>query len=118
LYIIHFLRKPLGVAATEVTDYFNQTNKNIDGGDKGCCSFQINKNINIFQSSPGLRFNGGNKNVGEIVNCRRIFINFLVFERAIGFVFQEFMIPFLPSSSDAETLENTFRKLTSEKRQV
>jgi hypothetical protein len=28
------------------------------------------------------------------------------------------MIPFLPSSSDAETLENTFRKLTSEKRQV
>lgn len=57
-------RKPLGVAATEVTDYFNQTNKNIDGGDK------------------------------------------------------EFMIPFLPSSSDAETLETTFRKLTNEKREV
>ena len=56
-------RKPLGVAATEVTDYFNQTNKNIDGGDK------------------------------------------------------EFMIPFLASSSDAETLETTFRKLTSEKRE-
>ena len=56
-------RKPLGVAATEITDYFNQTNKNIDGGDK------------------------------------------------------EFMIPFLPSSSDAETLENTFRKLTNEKRE-
>jgi len=57
-------RKPLGVAATEVSDYFNQTNKNIsDSGDK------------------------------------------------------EFMIPFLPSGSDAETLENTFRKLTSEKRE-
>ena len=56
-------RKPLGVATTEVTDYFNQTNKNIDGGDK------------------------------------------------------EFMIPFLPSGSDAETLETTFRKLTSEKRE-
>ena len=56
-------RKPLGVAATEVTDYFNQTNKNINGGDK------------------------------------------------------EFMIPFLPSGSDAETLENTFKKLTSEKRE-
>ena len=56
-------RKPLGVAATEVTDYFNQTNKNIDGGDK------------------------------------------------------EFMIPFLASGSDAETLETTFRKLTSEKRE-
>lgn len=46
-----------------MTDYFNQTNKNIDGGDK------------------------------------------------------EFMIPFLPSSNDAETLENTFKKLTSEKRE-
>ena len=56
-------RKPLGVATTEVTDYFNQTNKNIDGGDK------------------------------------------------------EFMIPFLASGSDAETLESTFRKLTSEKRE-
>ena len=56
-------RKPLGVAATEVSDYFNQTNKNIDGGDK------------------------------------------------------EFMIPFLPSGNDAETLENTFKKLTSEKRE-
>jgi hypothetical protein len=76
------------------------------------------KNINILQSSPGQRANGGNKNVGENVNFRRIFVKFLVFERAIGFVLQEFMIPFLPSSSDAETLENTFRKLTSEKRQV
>ena len=57
-------RKPLGVAATEITDYFNQTNKNIDGGDK------------------------------------------------------EFMIPFLTSSSDAETLDSTFRKLTNEKREV
>ena len=56
-------RKPLGVAATEITDYFNQTNKNIDGGDK------------------------------------------------------EFMIPFLPSGSDAETLESTFRKLTNKKRE-
>ena len=56
-------RKPLGVAATEVTDYFNQTNKNIDNSDK------------------------------------------------------EFMIPFLPSGSDAETLENTFKKLTSEKKE-
>jgi hypothetical protein len=52
------------------------------------------------------------------VNFRKIFIIFLDFLRAIGFVLQEFMIPFLPSSSDAETLENTFRKLTSEKRQV
>ena len=56
-------RKPLGVAATKVTGYFNQSNKNIDGGDK------------------------------------------------------EFMIPFLASGSDAETLETTFRKLTSEKRE-
>ena len=58
-------RKPLGVAATDITDYFNQTNKNIEGG-------------------------GGDK---------------------------EFSIPFLPSGSDAETLETTFRKLTSEKRE-
>ena len=27
------------------------------------------------------------------------------------------MIPFLPSTPDAETLENTFRKLTNEKRE-
>ena len=57
-------RKPLGVAATEVTDYFNQTNKNIDSNDK------------------------------------------------------EFMIPFLTSGSDAETLETTFKKLTSEKKEA
>ncbi len=33
-FVFFLDRKPLGVAATEVTDYFNQTNKNIDGGDK------------------------------------------------------------------------------------
>lgn len=48
-----------------MTDYFNQTNKNIDGG-------------------------GHDK---------------------------EFMIPFLASGNDAETLENTFKKLTNEKRE-
>ena len=31
--------------------------------------------------------------------------------------FQVDMIPFLPSTPDAETLENTFRKLTNEKRE-
>ena len=50
----------------KVTDYFNQTNKNIDGG-------------------------GHDK---------------------------EFMIPFLASCNDAETLENTFKKLTSDKKEV
>ena len=31
---------------------------------------------------------------------------------------KEFMIPFLPSGSDAETLESTFKKLTSEKKEA
>ena len=60
-------RKPLGVAATEVTNHFNQTNKNIVVG-------------------PG----GQDK---------------------------EFMVPFLSSGPDGESLETTMSKLTSEKRE-